>query len=154
MKFGTRHFIIYHAMTLFFDLSQSIPRGLFPISSRFLWFLKYSITAFSSKSPKKLSLCHTKVYIALQPDDLSLWYFKLISFDLTEFIIWNISGLRHVVAKIKELKHLSLRQKLNLLSVSHLLLLPNCKEVFESFWNFYFLLSTFIWLKVIYAFFN
>ncbi len=32
---------------------------------------------------------------SLQPDVVNLWYFKLILFDLTEVIVWNIDGLRH-----------------------------------------------------------
>ena len=35
----------------------------------------------------------------MQPDDVNLWYVKPKSFDLTEFIVWNIKGLRHLVAK-------------------------------------------------------
>ena len=32
--------------------------------------------------------------IFLQPDHQNVWYFKLRLFDLTEFIVWNIKGLR------------------------------------------------------------
>ena len=38
--------------------------------------------------------------ISLQSDDVNIWYFKLRFFILTEFIVWNIKGLRHWVAKI------------------------------------------------------
>ena len=38
--------------------------------------------------------------ISLQSDDVNLWYFKLRLFGLTEFIVWNIKGPRHWVAKI------------------------------------------------------
>ena len=38
--------------------------------------------------------------ISLQPDAVNRWYFKLRLFDLTEFKVWNIKGLRHWVAKI------------------------------------------------------
>ena len=49
----------------------------------------------------------------MQPDDVNLWYFKLTLFDLTAFIVWNIKGLRHWVAKILKLENQSLWQKLN-----------------------------------------
>ena len=42
--------------------------------------------------------------ISLQSDDINLCYFKLRLLDLTEFIVWNIKGLRHWVAKIKRLE--------------------------------------------------
>ena len=51
--------------------------------------------------------------IPVQPYGVNSWYFKLRLFDLTEFILWNIQGLRHWVAKIKELKTHSLLQRLN-----------------------------------------
>ena len=31
--------------------------------------------------------------IFFKPNGVNLWYFKLRLFDLTEFIVWNISGL-------------------------------------------------------------
>ena len=40
--------------------------------------------------------------ISVQPDDENLRHFKLRLFDLTEFIVWNIWGLRHWMAKILE----------------------------------------------------
>ena len=46
-------------------------------------------------------------------DGVNLWYFKLRFFHLTEFIVWNISGLRHWVAKILRLENHSLWQRLN-----------------------------------------
>ena len=53
------------------------------------------------------------ITISLQPDDVNLWYFKLTLFDLSEFIAWNIKGLRHWVATILKLENQSLWQKLN-----------------------------------------
>ena len=41
---------------------------------------------------------------SLQPDVVNLWYFKLILFDLIEFIVWNILGLWHWVSQKKENK--------------------------------------------------
>ena len=38
--------------------------------------------------------------ISLQSDYVNLWYCKLRLFGLTEFIVWNIKGLRLWVAKI------------------------------------------------------
>ena len=38
--------------------------------------------------------------ISLQTDGVNPWYFKLRSFDLTEFVVWNIWGLRHGVSNI------------------------------------------------------
>ena len=43
--------------------------------------------------------------ISLQPGGVGLWYFKLTLFDLTEFIGWNILGLRHWVAQILGLEN-------------------------------------------------
>ena len=76
---------LYHLSchdSFFFNLSQSIPLGLFPISSRFLWFLKYSITAFSSKSPKEIeSLPHKSLH------SFATWWFKPLIFKT--YIIWS-----------------------------------------------------------------
>ena len=38
--------------------------------------------------------------ISLQSDRVNLWYFKLWLFNIMEFIIWNIWGLKHLVTKI------------------------------------------------------
>ena len=38
--------------------------------------------------------------ISLQSDGLNHWYIKHRLFDLTDFIVWNIKGLRHQVAKM------------------------------------------------------
>jgi len=51
--------------------------------------------------------------ISLQPEGVNLLYFKLSLFDLTEFIVWNILGIRHCVAKILGLENQRLWQKLN-----------------------------------------
>ena len=40
----------------------------------------------------------------MEPDGENLWYFKIRLYDPTEFIVWNIQGLRLQVAKIKGLK--------------------------------------------------
>ena len=40
----------------------------------------------------------------MQPDGVNLWYFKFRLFDPTNFIVWNIKGLRHQVHKIKEIR--------------------------------------------------
>ena len=42
-----------------------------------------------------------------------LLYFKHRLFDLTEFIVWNIYGLQHLVEKKKELENKSSWQRLN-----------------------------------------
>ena len=57
--------------------------------------------------PKK-STCI--ISISWRPDGANLWYFKLRLFDLTEFIVWNIKGLRHWVAKMA-LKNKNLLKK-------------------------------------------
>ena len=48
-----------------------------------------------------------------EPNVVNLWYFKLILFDLTEFIVWNIKGLWHWNPKILGLEKQSLWQWLN-----------------------------------------
>ena len=35
---------------------------------------------------------------SLHPSVVNSWYFKHRLFDLTEYIVWNIKGLRHRVA--------------------------------------------------------
>ena len=50
--------------------------------------------------------------ISLEPNVVNLWYFKLTLFDLTEFIVWNVKGLRYKVAKKLELEYQSLWQRL------------------------------------------
>ena len=35
----------------------------------------------------------------VQQDGVHFWYFKLKLFDLTEFIVRNVKGLQHLVAK-------------------------------------------------------
>ena len=77
-------------------------------------FLLYYCTKHISKI---LSICHKlKVPLSLQHDDINFWYLKLRWFDLTEFIIQNIKGLRHLVEKILILENQSLLQRLNLFS--------------------------------------
>ena len=39
------------------------------------------------------------VYSRFIYESANLWYFKLWLFDLSEFIVWNIQGLQHWVAK-------------------------------------------------------
>ena len=48
--------------------------------------------------------------ISLEPNVINLWYFKLILFYLTEFIVWNIYDLRHWNPKILGLEKQSLWQ--------------------------------------------
>ena len=50
----------------------------------------------------------------LQPDSVKLRYLKLGLFDLIEFIVWNIKGLRHRVADIgiKNLEFVAKTQQL------------------------------------------
>ena len=57
------------------------------------------------------------IFISLKPNGVNLWYFKLILFDLTELIVWNIKGLRHWNLKIEGLENQSLLQKLNSFTV-------------------------------------
>ena len=57
--------------------------------------------------------------LSFQPDGVvALWYFKLRLFDLIEFIVWNIYGQRHWVAKIMELENQSLWQKLHSIKIT------------------------------------
>ena len=56
--------------------------------------------------------------ISLQPDSVSLGYFIL---NITAFIVWNIKGLNHRVAKIQGLWSLNLWQKLN-----------SCRKMFKK----------------------
>ena len=47
---------------------------------------------------KELRFCHKLnflISISLQRDGENRWFFKLRLFDLTEFIVWNIKGLRY-----------------------------------------------------------
>jgi len=46
------------------------------------------------------SLPQTHMFLSLQPNGVNLWYFKLRLFDRTNFVVWNIQGLRHWVAQI------------------------------------------------------
>ena len=45
-------------------------------------------------------LPQTQILWSLKPDDSNLRYFKHRGFDLTEFQVSNIKGIRHWVAKI------------------------------------------------------
>ena len=49
----------------------------------------------------QMSLCH-KIPISLQSEGAFFWYSKLRLFVLTEFIVWNIYGLRPWVAKYRD----------------------------------------------------
>ena len=40
--------------------------------------------------------------IFFPPDGVNLWYFNLRFFHLTEFVVWNILGLRHWVARFRD----------------------------------------------------
>ncbi len=69
-----------------------------------------------------MSFCHKLKFsysISLQPYGVHLWYFKLRLFGLTEFIVWNVKGPRHWVARILGLENQSLWQRLN--SFKHVL---------------------------------
>ena len=55
------------------------------------------------------------IHKPLQTDDISLWYFKLRLLGLTWFIVWNIKGLRHWVAKILGSENQSFLAKTQLL---------------------------------------
>ena len=47
-----------------------------------------------------MSLCHKLKFsnpFILQTDGVILWYFKLRLVNLTEFIVWNILGIQHVL---------------------------------------------------------
>ena len=86
-------------------------------------FLLYYCTKHISKI---LSICHKlKVPLSLQHDDINFWYLKLRWFDLTEFIIQNIKGLRHLVEKILVLENQSLLQRLNLFFFQNTFLYKN-----------------------------
>ena len=43
--------------------------------------------------------------ISLQPYGLNHWYFKLRFFNLTEYLVWNLLDLRHLVALITRLEN-------------------------------------------------
>ena len=47
---------------------------------------------------------------SLHPNVVNSWYFKHRLFDLTDYIVWNIKGLRHLNLKIE---NQSLLQRLN-----------------------------------------
>ena len=52
-------------------------------------------------NPKELRFCHKLwCYNRHIFDDVNLWYFKLLLFDLKRFIVWNIWGLRQSNAKV------------------------------------------------------
>ena len=51
----------------------------------------------ASKSWVKGYESNLLIPISYQPDGVYLGYFKLRSFDQTEFIVWNNKGLQHWV---------------------------------------------------------
>ena len=52
-------------------------------------------------NPKELRFCHKLwSYNRHIFDDVNLWYFKLLLFDLKRFIVWNIWGPRQSNAKV------------------------------------------------------
>ena len=59
------------------------------------------------------SLPQTPIPKTLPPDDVDLWYFKLLMLLGDIIKIWNIKGLHHKFAKIKDMENLSLWQRLN-----------------------------------------
>ena len=62
-----------------------------------------------SKQKHNLSFCPNlkfSISKSLHPGGVIFWYLKILLFDQTEFIIWNIEGLRHWVAKILGLNKL------------------------------------------------
>ena len=75
-------------------------------------FIIFRIYAFHCSKRIKCSL-NFLLPISLQPDVVNLWYFKHWMFDLTEFIVWNISDLPRWVEKIKGLENQSFWQGLN-----------------------------------------
>ena len=90
---------------------------------------------------KELSFSH-KLYIffipiALQPDVANLWFFKLRLFDLEEFTIWNIQGLRHWVTKIWRLENQNLWQKLNSFNKSFLFGVITLVKIYIKKWKIF-----------------
>ena len=63
----------------------------------FIYFYKTVCKAETQRNWVFATNSYFQIPVSLQPFDLNLWYFKLRLFDLTEFIIWNIYGLRHWV---------------------------------------------------------
>ena len=64
----------------------------------------------------ELSKCYKLKFViplSLQTDGVKLLYFKLRLFDLPEFLVWYILGLRHLAANKKGLKDQSFWQRLN-----------------------------------------
>ena len=72
------------------------------------------LKVFNRNIQKELSFCHKLQFSnQLQPDAVNLLYFKLIIFDQSEILVWNVKGLQEEVAEILGSKCLSLWQTLN-----------------------------------------
>jgi len=59
-----------------------------------IWATMRKISLFFHK------LKFSNIALSLHPYSVNLWHFKLRIFDLTEFIVWNIKGLKHRVPNI------------------------------------------------------
>ena len=74
-------------------------------------------------------------------DDINLFNFKLRLFDLTEFIVWNIKGLRHWVAKIMRLeKWVCDKRSVPFFKV---IWLSEAKNIFKVFISYLFIIKQF-----------
>ena len=62
---------------------------------------------------KRYRIRHWIPMLIRTPCTVNLWYFKLRLLDQTEFMVWNIQGLRHRVTKIYGLSNQSMPQNLN-----------------------------------------
>ena len=69
------------------------------VYSSFISYLKFRKHYFQRNWVFATNL-NVLILISMQPYGVNLCYFKLILFYLTEFIVWNIKGLWHWVAKI------------------------------------------------------
>ena len=69
--------------------------------------------------------------ISQQPDHAYLSYFKLTLFDPSEFIVWNIYGLRHLVLRKLVFKNPSFWQRLNSLDAKMTCIHAN---IMKKFW--------------------
>ena len=94
-QFWILFMFIYYTIHAFTFIKLNLPRIPHLAFIRFI-----TISIWAKRSLFFATNSDFLIQISLKSNVVKLWYFKLILFNLTELIVWNIKGLRHWNLKI------------------------------------------------------
>ena len=99
---------------------------------------RYHYTESKNYLKRRYRIRHWIPMLIRTPCTVNLWYFKLRLLDQTEFMVWNIQGLRHRVTKIYGLSNQSMPQNLNSLKICSRWWRTKCLDWFKQINAVYF----------------